>query len=185
MTAEDELTKVKGRLLLDIVVGEGAAILELLAGEDQALLVGRDALLVLNLGLDVVDGVGGLDLEGNGFARQGLDEDLHSTAETEDQMEGRLLLDVAAEVSKMCSTRAKGKRGLLVAQGAAIFELLASEDETLLVGGNAFLVLDLGLDIVDGVRGLDLEGDGLSGESLNEDLHAGMWRSACRGCGGC
>jgi streptomycin 6-kinase len=38
--AEDE---VEGRLLLDVVVGEGAAILELLAREDEALLVGRDS----------------------------------------------------------------------------------------------------------------------------------------------
>ena len=144
---------MKGRLLLDIVIGEGATIFKLLAGEDQALLVGGDALLVLNLGLDVVDGVGGLDLEGNGLAREGLNEDLHSTAETEDQVEGRLLLDV------------------IVREGTAVFELLASEDETLLVGRDAFLVLDLGLDIIDGVRGLDLEGDGLSGERLNEDLH--------------
>lgn len=35
------------------------------------------------------------------------------------------------------------------------------------------LVLDLGLNVVDRVRGLDLEGDGLSSESLHEDLHAG------------
>ena len=49
----------------------------LLAGEDEALLIGRDALLVLDLGLDVVDGVGGLDVEGDGLARQGLDENLH------------------------------------------------------------------------------------------------------------
>lgn len=48
-------------------------------------------------------------------------------------MKGGLLLDV------------------VVAQGAAIFELLASEDETLLVRGNTLLVLDLGLDIVDSV----------------------------------
>ena len=38
--------QVKGGLLLDVVVAEGAAVLELLAGEDQALLVGRDAFLV-------------------------------------------------------------------------------------------------------------------------------------------
>jgi len=158
--------KVKGRLLLDIVVGEGTAILKLLAGEDQALLVGRDPFLVLNLGLDVIDGVGGLNLEGDGLPRQGLDEDLHSSAETEDQVESRLLLNV------------------VVAQGTTIFELLASEDETLLVGRDALLVLDLSLDVIDGVRGLDLEGDGLSGESLNEDLHVGMWRT-CRGSGGC
>jgi hypothetical protein len=34
---------VESRLLLDIVVAEGAAILELLAGEDQALLIRGDA----------------------------------------------------------------------------------------------------------------------------------------------
>ena len=60
--------------LLDVVVGQGAAILELLAGEDQALLVRGNALLVLDLGLDVVDGVARLDLEGDGLTRQGLDE---------------------------------------------------------------------------------------------------------------
>ena len=35
--------KVQGRLLLDVVVAEGAAILKLLASEDQALLVGGNA----------------------------------------------------------------------------------------------------------------------------------------------
>ena len=34
---------MKGGLLLDVVVAQGAAILKLLACEDQALLVGRDA----------------------------------------------------------------------------------------------------------------------------------------------
>ena len=96
---EDQLTEMKGGLLLNVVVGKGTAILELLSGEDQALLVGGDAFLVLNLGLDVVDGIGGLNLEGDGLTRQGLDEDLHSTAETEDQVEGRLLLDVTADTS--------------------------------------------------------------------------------------
>ena len=65
---------MKSRLLLDVVVGKSAAILELLSGEDQALLVRGNALLVLDLGLDVVDGVGGLDLKGDGLARKGLDE---------------------------------------------------------------------------------------------------------------
>ena len=31
----------------------------------------------LNLGLDVVDGIGRLHLKGDGLAREGLDEDLH------------------------------------------------------------------------------------------------------------
>ena len=42
--------QVQGRLLLDVVVRESATVLELLAGENQALLVGWDALLVLDLG---------------------------------------------------------------------------------------------------------------------------------------
>ena len=66
--------QVQGRLLLDVVVRQGTAVLELLAGEDQALLVRRDALLVLDLALDIVDGVRGLHLKGDGLAREGLDE---------------------------------------------------------------------------------------------------------------
>ena len=68
-------------------------------------------------------------------------------------MEGRLLLNV------------------VISEGAAILELLASKDEPLLVRRNAFLVLDLSLDIINGVRGLNFESDGLAGEGFNEDLH--------------
>ena len=77
MPASETQDEVEGRLLLDVVIRQGAAVLELLAGEDETLLVGRDALLVLDLGLDVVNGVRGLDVESDGLARQGLDEDLH------------------------------------------------------------------------------------------------------------
>jgi len=69
--------QVQRRLLLDVVVGQGAPILQLLAGEDEPLLVRRDALLVLDLGLHVVDGVRGLHLQRDGLPRQGLHEDLH------------------------------------------------------------------------------------------------------------
>jgi hypothetical protein len=61
---------VQSRLLLDVVVRESSTIFELLAGEDQSLLIRRDSFLVLDLGLDVVDGVRGLDLEGDGLARE-------------------------------------------------------------------------------------------------------------------
>ncbi|BAT01542.1 Os07g0489650, partial [Oryza sativa Japonica Group] len=69
--------EVQRRLLLDVVVGQRPAVLQLLPGEDQPLLVRRDTFLVLDLGLDIVDGVAALDLEGDGLPRQGLHEDLH------------------------------------------------------------------------------------------------------------
>merc|ERR1712072_693876 len=144
---------MEGGLLLDVVVGEGPSVLELLASKDQPLLVRGDALLVLDLGLHILDGVRGLDLEGDGLACEGLHEDLHTSPKTENEMEGGLLLDV------------------VVGEGPSVFELLASKDQPLLVRGDALLVLDLGLHILDGVRGLDLEGDGLACEGLHEDLH--------------
>lgn len=42
--------QMKSRLLLDVVIGQGASIFELLAGEDQALLVGRDPKRTCELG---------------------------------------------------------------------------------------------------------------------------------------
>uniref|UniRef100_A0A453L3E9 Uncharacterized protein n=1 Tax=Aegilops tauschii subsp. strangulata TaxID=200361 RepID=A0A453L3E9_AEGTS len=69
--------QVERRLLLDVVVGQRAALLQLLPGEDQPLLVRRYTFLVLDLGLDIVDGVAALDLEGDGLPGQGLDKDLH------------------------------------------------------------------------------------------------------------
>jgi hypothetical protein len=98
----------------------------------------------------------------------------HTTTQAEDQVKGRLLLDV------------------IVGKGAAILKLLSGEDETLLVRGNSLLVwvalawclrfsqsgaqrtLNLGLHIVDGVRRLHLKGDSLAREGLYEDLHGGL-----------
>ena len=145
---------MKGRLLLDIVIRKGASILQLLASEDESLLVGWDTLLILDLGLHVVNGVRRLHLQRDRLAGEGLDEDLHATTETEDQMESGLLLDV------------------VIRESASIFELLSGENQALLIGGNPLLVLDFRLDIVDGIRRLDLEGDGLSSKGLDENLHA-------------
>ena len=73
--------QVERRLLLDVVVRQGAPVLQLLAREDQTLLVGRDALLVLDLGLDVLNRVRGLNLQGDGLSRQCLNENLRPVAQ--------------------------------------------------------------------------------------------------------
>ena len=72
------------------------------------------------------------------LARERLDENLHATAQTKHEMEGRLLLDV------------------IVRQCAAVLQLLPSEDKTLLVGWDAFLILDLLFNVLDRVGGLNL-----------------------------
>ena len=148
--------QVEGGLLLDVVVGESAAILELLAGEDESLLIGRDAFLILDLGLHVLDGVTWLDLEGDGLSGKGLHEDLHTTSESEDEMESGFLLDV------------------VVGEGSSILELLSSEDKSLRISLQALFVLDYLLNFLNGVSWLDLEGDGLSVQSYDKDLHHGV-----------
>ena len=42
--------QVEGGLLLDVVVGKGATVLQLLSSEDQSLLVWWDTFFILNLG---------------------------------------------------------------------------------------------------------------------------------------
>ena len=60
--------------LLNVIVAQGTAVLELLSGEDQTLLVWGNPFLVLNLGFDIVDSVARFDVKGNGLTREGLDE---------------------------------------------------------------------------------------------------------------
>ena len=131
-------------LLLDVVVRKSSSILKLLSSEDESLLVWWDSLLVLDLGLDVLNGVGWLDLKGDGLSSESLNEDLHTSSESEDKMESGLLLDV------------------VVGEGSSILQLLSSKDQSLLIWRNSFLVLDLSLDVVNSVRWLNIERDGLT-----------------------
>ena len=73
---------------------------------------------VLNFRLDILDAVRWFNLERDGLSGQGFDEDLHSSSETQNEMKRGLLLDV---VVRKC---------------AAILELLACEDEPLLIRRN-------------------------------------------------
>ena len=75
------------------------------------------------------------------------------SAESQDEMQGRFFRDV------------------VVWQGSPVLKLLSGKDETLLIGRDTFLVLDLGLDVFNRVRGLHIQSDCLSGESLYEYLH--------------
>ena len=82
-------------------------------------------LLVLDLGLDIVNGIAGLNLQGDGPASQSLHKYLHATTQTQHQVEGGLLLDV------------------VVCQGAAVLELLASKNQALLVRGDTCMPVEV------------------------------------------
>merc|ERR1712224_808619 len=114
---------MKSGLLLDVVIRKRATVFKLLACEDEALLVRWDALFVLNFRLDVIDGIAGLDIQGDGLSSQSLDEDLHASAQAQHQMKSGLLLDV------------------VIRKRATVFKLLACEDEALLVRWDALFVL--------------------------------------------
>ena len=62
---------------MDVVVGESSSVFELFTGKDETLLIWRDSFLVLDFGLDIVDGIRRFHLEGDGFTREGFDENLH------------------------------------------------------------------------------------------------------------
>lgn len=137
---------MESRLLLDVIVGEGAAVFELLASKDEALLVRGNAFLVLDLRLNIVDGIRRFDLQGDGLAGEGLDKDLHTATKTENKVKSRLLLDV------------------IIGKSATVLKLFAGEDQALLIRRNSLLILNLGLDIVDGIGGLDFKSDGLASD---------------------
>merc|ERR1712029_827173 len=103
---------MKGAFLLNVVIGEGSSIFQLLSSKDQSLLIWRDSFLVLDLGLDILNGVRRLNLEGDGFTSQGLDEDLHTSSQSENKMQSAFLLDV------------------IVGEGSSILQLLSSKDQS-------------------------------------------------------
>ena len=59
--------KVQRALFLNVVVRQRAAVLQLLSGKDEALLVGRDALLVLDAALDLIYGEVRLHIQRDGL----------------------------------------------------------------------------------------------------------------------
>merc|ERR1712156_471741 len=152
-TSSQSENQMQGALLLNVVVREGSSIFKLLSSEDQPLLIWRNAFLVLNFGLDVLDGIRRLNLESDGLASQGFDEDLHTSSQSENKMESALFLDV------------------VIREGSSIFKLLSSEDQPLLVWWDSLLILDLSLDILNGIRRLNLKGDSFTSQGLDEDLH--------------
>jgi len=77
VSSSQSQNQMQGGFLLDVVITQRASVLQLLAGKNETLLIGWDSLLVLNLGLDIIDRIGGFDVQGNGLAGKSLDKNLN------------------------------------------------------------------------------------------------------------
>lgn len=146
--------QMKRALLLDVVVSQGSSVFQLLASKDETLLIGWNSFLILDLLLHLIYGVPRFNFKRNCLASQGLHEDLHASSQSQHKMQGAFLLYV------------------VVRQRAAIFKLLASKYQTLLIRWNSFLVLDLLLHLIDRVPRFYLQSDRLSRQCFNENLHS-------------
>jgi len=74
---------VKSGFFLDVVVSKGSSIIELFSSENKSLLIWRDTFFVLDLLFDVFNGVRTFNFKSDGFSSKGLNENLHSTSESE------------------------------------------------------------------------------------------------------
>merc|ERR1711997_1053955 len=79
---------------------------------------------------------------------------LLSSSQSQHQVQRRLFLDI------------------VVRQSPPILQLLSSKDQPLLLRGNAFLILNLGLHVLNRVIGFHIQGNRLTRQRLHENLHS-------------
>ena len=144
---------MKSGFFLDVVVRKGSSIFKLLSSEDKSLLIWWNSFFVLDFGLDVFNGVSWLNIKSDGFSSKSLDEDLHTSSKSENQVESWLFLNV------------------VVWKSSSIFKLLSSENESLLIWWDSFFILDFSFNIFNGVCWFNIKSDGFSSKSFDEDLH--------------
>ena len=133
--------KMKGWLFLDIVIRKSSSIFKLLSSEDKSLLIWWDTFLILDFSFNVLNGVCWLNVKSNSFSGKGLDEDLHTSSKSEDQVESGFLLNI------------------VVWKSSSILKLLSSKDKSLLIWWDSFFILDFSFYILNSIGWLDIKGD--------------------------
>ncbi|WVZ09607.1 hypothetical protein V8G54_014137, partial [Vigna mungo] len=125
--------QVQSRFLLDVIISKGSPIFQLLPSKDKPLLVWWNSLFVLDLCLDIINGIRAFNFQSNGLSCQRLYKNLHSTTKPQNQVQGRFFLDV------------------VIRKGPSIFKLFPGKDKPLLVWGDTLLILNLGFHIINGI----------------------------------
>ncbi len=104
----------------------------------------------MDFGFEGFNSIGLINIDGHCFTREGLDEDLHSsTSEPEDHIHAGSVLDV------------------VIGHGSSVFELLSSEDESLLLCRDTFPIEELGFDAFNCFVFFDVHGDDFSCEGFD------------------
>ncbi len=152
-SSSESQDKMQSGFFLNVVVRKSPSVFELFSSEDESLLIGGNSFLVLYFGFDVFNGVTGLHVECNCFSSESFHENLHSSSQSQNQVQSGFFLNV------------------VVRQSSSVFQLFSSEDQSLLIRRNSFLVLDFGFHVFNGVRGFNIEGYGFSSKSFHENLH--------------
>jgi len=104
-------------------------------------LIWWDTFFVLDFSFDILNSIRGLNIKSDGFASQSLDEDLHTTSQSQNQVKGGFLLDV------------------VVRKSSSILELFSGEDQSLLIWRDTFFVLDFSFNIFNGIGGFNVQSD--------------------------
>jgi hypothetical protein len=151
-TRQEAEDKLKGGVILDLAVRKSEPILHVLLmcsgpillvprSKEEPLESYRYALHLVNLLLDIVDGIGALNLKHKSLSCKLLDEDLHQPrSEAQDEVEIGSIPDV------------------IIGQSTAALELLpAVKEEALLGRVNAILIFNGRLEAVDGICALNIE----------------------------
>ena len=160
--------QVQGGLLLDVVVRQATSILELLASEDQALLIRGNSYSTTKhkstrVSIDAQTTRGG-EMDGTHRFRR-----MHTRTHEHEI----LLHSQPNECNRAKNDQSRYNTPIIYLRTPKnAYGTIHSQETSTNALLRTFLVLDLGLDLLDGVARLDLEGNGLTSEGLDEDLHS-------------
>ena len=146
-----ERTLGEGAIPLNVVIRERTTVFKGLASEEQILYFGGNKFLTLKFFLHIVDRVCWRNLQHEHLSGHRLHEDPRAFEYRGDKMKDGVLSNVVVR--------------------ERVAAVVKYEGEPLLVRGDTLLILDFGLHVINPIRWLNVEWDGLAGRGLDRDLH--------------
>jgi hypothetical protein len=153
ITCQSHLLQVQSGSFLNVVVIQTQQASQTTSVEHESLLKGGNSFLVLDFFLHTIDRVRGFNIEFYCFSSKSFHENLHIICQSPNQVHNGSFLNV------------------VVIKSISAFQITSVEHESLLIGGNSFLVLDFGLHDLDWFQSFNIESYCFSRKSFHENLH--------------